>query len=206
MYSQASQYIEAMQRALDVKGVVYGPIGDTQQPGITVLDLTTPEFSWLRRARRYMMSCQVAAGVAQGAAFQLSNPAGSNVIAKVMFMPFSIAAASDWLVWIDGFSLGLASQLARTMCVDSRQESTTFPLSIAAPGCPPSAGAVAVAGPGATNGPFLRATTAPNVFWDWVNPIVLSPGKNLSVQAQLVNTTAGGGFFWEERALEASEL
>ena len=159
------------------------------------LENTTPELLALSGWRTAWQSTERPAAVGDTTRSQLSNPAGSNVIAAVTMLMLTGDTASVVQAELDTVSIG--GTPIRGLFRDSRF------------GVPRNTALTVESVDGGTVGGGLRIRipAGENVFLRDDNGIVvLTPGTRLSIGTVVFNVRLTVNYFWRERAALDSEI
>lgn len=89
-------YAEGLQRALGIKGLMPNCVEPAAQMGVTMLDLTSAEFDWMRRTIRRRLAASLAGVAAQSGIVELTAQHGG--IAVIDQLIFTAGAATDFRI------------------------------------------------------------------------------------------------------------
>jgi hypothetical protein len=204
----AEQYM----RALALKGQLPSYTGGEFEPSITVLDLTQPEFLWLRRIVRVQQSVSLTATAAQFSQIALAPIAGAaRVMAVVekLIITNTTAGALHYFVDFLPNSLVAAAPNVPKSAMDDRAIPFNAPLQTQVSlGIVNATAAAAIIG----SGGILVATAANTTVVLDLNAIFTARLVNttpspslLMVQGTALNLPLQVSFIWRERTLLATE-
>lgn len=196
---QYQELAEGLQKALGLQGSLIGELDPAMQVGLTVLDLTSPEYLWLRRTQRYAAGFQLAAVAAQYAISELVNDVGTGIIAVVKpTIQNTNAAATLFSVYVQPGGAAVPAHIRR-INLDSRQ---AFPGGNAPAVCQVTAGNAAAPAPAANSASWWVPANTPQEL----PPIILVPGQKIIIQTSAVNLGSNIAWVWTERQMQPAEV
>ena len=196
---QYQELAEGLQKALGLQGSLVGGLEPAMQVGLNILDLTDPEFLWLRRTQRYAAGFQLAAVAAQYAISEIINDVGTGIIAVVSpVIQNTNAAATLFSVYVQPGSPVVPAHLRR-INLDARQ---AFPGGNAPAVCQVTAGNAAAPAPAANAASYWVPANTPTRLPD----IILVPGTKIIIQTSAVNLASNIVWEWTERFLQPAEV
>lgn len=123
--SNFPQLWEQVMRSLDIQGPLPDAVEPAVQPGVTLLDMTAPEYLWLRRTRRFIhgTSFGPVAGQFSRVEFTLTQP-GTIVTLDLLILNPNAGTVNYGVEQVFAQTAGLAST-TREQNADVRQPSNT---------------------------------------------------------------------------------
>ena len=199
--SRYAPIMERLFRALGIRGPLPEDLAWQSQLGVTLLDLTKPEYAWLGREARYVGTMQQAAIVGNNSVVIISNP-GTQLVTLELVRIYNRNAGSLIVGWnTDTATAGVAA--TRFMGLDTRQDiSTTL---APRPTVQLFTNAAVVAFPATSPSIQMNSGTTEDIAAP-AHPIVLRPGTTLWIQTAATNIQLDVGVWWRERAPSDSEL
>ncbi len=201
--SRYAPLFERLFRALGLRGPIPSLVTWEAQTGITLLDLTAPEYSWLWREQRYMYGLVVAAVAAQNSVAIISNPSSSTALVVIERIRVH---NSNGAVQTLGFITDTATagvQSGRVQGQDTRADNGTTALP--RPQSQAFTNNAALAYP-ASAASFQIGNGASQEIVTPQTPFVLRPGSALWVQDSSVNQSLQIQVWLRERIASDTEL